>query len=865
MTTIYRALLLLLPGWFREEFAAEMTADFSDSLRDGRRGRAARLRLALTTVRDLIVLASRLHADAVRQDTVYALRTLRRSPAFTLAAVATLALGLGPTMVVANLVERVVLRPLPFEGADRLVSIWNAQPARNRREVPLSAPDFADFRDRQQTLDAIAAHAGTSVAWISSGDPRQLAGVLTSSDLFGVLGVQPRLGRPLTPADSAPGAPPVVVLGHQLWMTEFGGRADVIGRTVRVDGVVTEIVGVLPDGLEFPNGSQSFWMPLTLDPQQFTRGSRFLNSTARLRPGVTAQQAAADLNAIARALGETYPDTNHGQEVEIISLKAQLNGDAPRLLGVLAVAIVAVLLIACTNVASLLAVRASTRETELALRAAIGATGRRLRRQLLMEHLILAVLGGAAAVAIALPLHRTIVRDELLALPRTPESLGWPSYAALVLSVAGIAAAFAWLTSRRTSEHGATLLRAARSTGLGSQVRLRRALVVIQVAAALVLVVVAGLMIRSATRLAAVDPGFQTDRVLTFGVVLPGSTYNSAEQRQLFISRVVDELQALPGVAAASSGGYAPMGQMRATRRFAPADRPPPQPGAEPVAIDIPVGPGYFEVMGVPLIAGRTFDQRDVATAPPVLIVSEAFARDVFPGESAIGKRIAFYSSRPGATPPPTREVVGVVRDVRQDGVSRRPIPQMYAPYAQSSWGFTSFFVRVNGDAAAVAGSLQRAVSRVDPMRPIRDVLSTTDIVRQSLSRQRALTAVLGALAVTALLLATIGLYGVSATAASARSRELAIRTAVGAPHGALLRLLIRQGVTTGAIGVALGLGAALAVAGGLDAWLYETPPRDPWTFAATAALLLAVSTAATVIPGRRALTANPADVLRTD
>jgi putative ABC transport system permease protein len=866
---IYRALLLLLPGWFREEFSGEMTAVFRDSLADARREGAAPVTLLwIRTIGDLASLGWRLHAEATRQDVSYAIRTLRRTPAFTGAAIATLALGMGPTVVIANLLQRVVLQPLPFPESDRLVSVWNAQPDKDRHEVPLSAPDYVDFRDQRTAFEALAAHTGTSVAFVGAGEPRQVAGVLTTSEMFRVLGIQPIHGRALTPADSAPGALPVIVLGSDFWRSEFGGRADIVGQTVKIDGRPTAIVGVLPDGLDFPTGSRSLWVPLTLDPTTFNRGSHFLSATGRLAPGVTISQASDMLNGVARALAERYPGTNAGSLVEIVDLKQQLNGDAPRLLTVLSAAIAAVLLIACTNVASLLTVRASVRGSELAVRTAIGATVRRLRRQLLVEHLLLAVCGGALAAAIAVPVHRVLVESRLLSLPRTAApTVGWEAFAVLGVVVMLIGTAFARITARRSAadSSASALLSSGRQTGVRSQLRLRQSLVVIEVAGALVLVVVAGLMIRSAARLANVDPGFRTDSVLTFGVVLPGAEYREAASRLQFVNRVVEKLRELPAVRAAAAAGYAPMGQMRNTRRYAPEDRPRPQPGAEPLAVDLPVSSQYFEVMGIRLLEGRVFDNRDHATATPVLIVSETFARDVFPGERAVGKRIGYFSSRPGGVPPPPREIVGVVSDVRQDGVSRRPMSQMYAPYAQSAWGFASFFVRVDGNPDLVAPSLQRVVSSVDPMRPVRDVKPTGDIVRASTARERAMTAMLIALAVIALLLATIGLYGVSATAAAARSRELAIRAAVGAHPVALVRLVLFQGLATGAAGVALGAAASLAATRGLGALLYETPPRDPATFAATSMLLLGIAAIATYIPARRALATNPAEVLRTE
>ncbi len=867
-TRLYRTLLLTLPGWFREEFAAEMAAVFRDSLQDARRqGGAAPAALYLTTARDVFALAARLHLDAFRQDLSYAFRTLRRTPAFTAAVIATLAIGMGPTLVIANLLQQVVLKPLPFADSERLVSMWNAQPEKNAHEFPLSTPDFVDFRDGQANFAALAAHAGTSVAFVAGHEPRQVAGVLTTSELFQVLTVVPVLGRPLNRADSAPGAPAVIVLGNDFWRSEFGSRSDVVGAMVSIDGRQTEIVGVLPP-LDFPTGSRNYWVPLTIDPASGNRGSHFLSATGRLSGEATIAQASDTLNGIARSLAERYPSTNAGNLVELIPLKQQLNGDAPRFIGVLAVAIAAVLLIACTNVAGLLSVRASLRHTELAVRTAIGASLRRLRRQLFIEHLVVAAIGALGATLLALPMHRLLVEQRLLDLPRrTSATIGWPAFALLGVVVIAIGIALARVSARRPMLVGsaAALLSGARQTSHRAQLRMRRALVVAQVAGALSLVVVAGLMIRSATRLAAVDPGFRTESVLTFGMVLPMTAYPDPPARVQFVERVLGQIRAIPGVEAAASAGYAPMGQMRATRRFAPTDRPMPPAGSETLALDMPVGPGYFEVMGVPLIEGRTFTARDNADGRPVLVVSQTFAREMFPGQSAIGKQIGFYAARPGATPPPTREIVGVVGDVRQDGVSRQPISHMYSPYAQTAWGFTSFFLRVGGDPAAVSGMLQRAVSRVDPMRPVRDVKSTADIVRESLARQRAMTWMLGALAAIALVLASVGLYGVSATAATARSRELAIRAAIGAEPPALMRLMLTHGVVTGLIGVAIGAAVSLAATTGLGALLYETAPHDPATFAATAALLVTTALLATYLPARRALKMNPAEVLRSE
>jgi predicted permease len=861
---VYRLLLILLPGWFREEFSREMTAVFRETLQDaGRDGVGAWLSLWISTVRDIVALAIRLHFDALRQDLTYALRTLRRSPAVALAVVATLALGIGPTLVVANFVERVVVAPLPYAEPDRLVRVWNARPDRSQHHVPLSLPDYVDLRNGQEAFEALAAHAGTSVAMVTGGVPRQINGLLTSAEMHQVVRIGTSLGRGLTQADSAPGAPPVIVLGQSLWRTDFGGRADAIGQVVQIDSRPTTIVGVLEDTAEFPN----YWVPLTIDPAAATRGSHYLNATGRLRSHVSPTQAQEALNVVARGLAEAYPDTNRGKVLEVFGLKDEANGDAPRILAVLSVAITAVLLIAFLNVASLLTVRATVRGNDLAVRTALGASRRRLHRQLIVEHLVLTLAGGGVGLGLALGLHQFIIQQRVLALPRAASAFAWPALLVLVLLTALIGAALTRLTARRPSAHphAAALLGGARHTSHRALFRLRQGLVIGEVACALVLLVAAGLMLRSAARLSAVDPGFRTEGVLTFGIVLPEARYPQAADRVRFAEHVTSELRALPGVRQAAAGAYAPMGEMRATRRFAALDRPLPDTGAEPVALDLPVGPGYFEVMGIQVMDGRTFDDRDTAGAPPVMVVSAEFARRTFPGERAVGKQIRFYSSRPGGTPPPSREIVGVVGDVRQDGVAREPMWQMYTPYAQNSWAFLSFFVLADGNAAALGPAVERVVSRIDPTRPARDLLTTDAIVRGSTARQRAITWTLIALAAIALLLATIGLYGVSATAASARARELAIRAAVGAQPAALLRLILLQGLVTGLAGVVIGAASSLPAARGLEALLYETPPRDPATFVATATLLIAIAALAAYVPARRALRANPAEVLRAE
>jgi putative ABC transport system permease protein len=819
------------------------------------------------TIGEVGALAWRLHADALTQDVTYATRSLRKTPAFTLAALGTLTIGLGPTLVVANLIYQVVVAPLPFAAAHRLVAVWNSNVEQTRHQMPLSIPDYLDFRDRVPMFEALAAHTGTAVALVDGGPPRQLEGVLVTAEMFRVLDITPQLGRPLLPADSVPGAPPVMLVGPDLWRGQLGGSRAVLGRVVQIDGEATTIVGVLPEGLDFPHASRNAWLPIRLDPNQWSRGTRLFNVAGRLAPGVTAAQALDAMNMVARGLAETYPDTNRGRTIELIDLKDQINRDSPRLVRILAGSIAAVLLIACLNVASLLVVRASVRNQELAIRAALGATSRRLRRQVIVEQAILAGASGLIATGVGWTLHRYIVSTGALPLPTSASHFSWQALVALLVLVGVIAVTFALVSAQRVAAPGAGMrvLHAVRHTHSKSVIRSRQLLVLGEIALALVVVVSAGLLIRSAARVAAVDPGFRTDSVLSFGALLPTTAYPEPADRQRFVDRVVASLEALPGVRSAAVAGYAPMGEMRATRRVAPANTAPPPPGEELLALDMPVGPSYFEVMGLRLLEGRVITAADVAQSAPVVVVSERFAREVFPGQAAIGQHVRFFSSRPGGTPPAPREIVGVVTDVRQDGMTRTPIPQMYVPYAQAAWGFVSFFVRADVPPESLAPVVPRIVSAIDPLRPVRDIKTTAQIVRDSTRRSRAITWMMTVLALIALMLSAIGLYGVTAIAASARSRELAIRAAVGAPRGALLRLVVSQGLATTAMGLVVGALAAAAVTRALATLLYETPPRDPLTFVATAFLLLVVGVVATYLPARRALAQNPSDVLRAE
>lgn len=851
-TRVYQLLLHLLPRGFREEFGREMTQAFVDSRES-----------LLPCAGDIIALAVRLRVDQLKVDLRHAIRGLSRQKTFTVTAVMTLALALGPATAVFSLINGVLLDPLPMASdLDRVIFAWAANPERHRHEFPWSELNFLDHRARKQGLIALGAYTSTS-ATIGGDAPQQVGGAWVSEDMFDVLGFAPARGRRFAAADMQPGAPPTIILGHDFARTRFSGR-DPIGQTLIVDGQPTSVIGVLPAGVRFPPGEPDFWQPLVIDPATSNRGQTYLRVMGRLADGVTIAVVEQQMNAVAIDLERQYPENNSGSRVELVPAAVQLTRVARRVITVIGFAAVAVFLLACTNVASLLMVRTAAREMEFSVRTALGASASRLSRQLLIEHFVLAALASVAAIGVAAGVLRLLALTRLVPEHQIERAtLGPPAMVFLGALVSVTTVVLGWVVSRGATKAAAIAIGQRAQSSTRQVVRLRHALVSVEVGAAVVLLIAAGLLLQSAARLLAVDPGFRTDNVITFQVGLPMTRYPEPAARVRFIERVAERLAQLPGVEAAASGAYPPMTTMRATRRFAIDGRPLPPPGAEPLAIDLPAGPTYAAVMGLRVIDGRWIDDRDRADTPPVVVISESFAKQHFAGQRAVGQRLRYYSGRPSGPPAPAPEIVGVVSDVRQFGVAEAEAPQMYVPHAQRAWTFTSFFVRTKGDPRAVVASLPAAVHALDPERPLERIRTLDELVSASTADRRALSGLLGLAAAIALLISMIGVYGVTAAATAARKRELAIRAAVGATRRGLLQLVVRQGLAAALTGVVLGIGAGIAASSLLQSVLYEVRPRDPATLATVGLALLAVSAVATYLPARRAVTASPAAALR--
>jgi putative ABC transport system permease protein len=801
--------------------------------------------------------------EAVWQDATYGARVLRASPGFALVAVLTLALGIGANTAIFSVAAGVLLRPLPFPDADRLAMIWMDNTRIELREDWHSYPNYEDYRDGSRTFADMAVFNRGSWTLTGDGEPERLTGAHGSANLAAVLGVPPALGRWFTPAEEDAGTR-VVVLSHGFWQRRFGGRADVLGRTIELSARSTEIVGVMPEDFHFPSPETQLWVPTNTGPGARTnRDAIWLQVVGRLQPGVTVAQAQADLARVNAGLVERFPD-QQGYGVLVVDLHEQIVGRVRPAILVLLAAVGFVLLIACTNVANLLLARASSRERELALRAAIGAGRGRLVRQLLTESLLLAALGGAAGLVVGWAGLEALVRLAPSDLPRLQaiaidgRVLAFTAGAALLTGVLfGLAPAL----SVARVDPGRTLKDGGRgATGPGGA--LRRGLVVVEVALAVVLLVGAGLMLRSFVALQQVDLGMRTDRVLTARVALLGERYEPPAPRVEFFREFVERAEALPGVEGAAAIGTVFLSATPNSANFSIDGRPDFTPEEQ---IEVPIDsitPNYFEVMDVPLVGGRYFDARDTEASTPVVIVNEAMARRFWSGEDPVGRRIKYGRSSSQA---PWMTIVGVVADTRRTGYESAVRPETYLPQSQGTEFAMTLVVRTSGEPEAALAPLRGVLRDMDPAVALQAPGPLADRVREMTAGRRLNTSLLTAFAAVAALLAGVGIYGVIAHAVERRRRELGVRVALGASASRILGLVLREGLALAAAGLAAGLLAAFALSRFLASLLYEVSATDPATFAAIAGLAVLVACAASLVPAVRALRVDPVTALRAE
>ncbi|MGD8728043.1 MAG: ABC transporter permease [Gemmatimonadales bacterium] len=798
------------------------------------------------------------------QDLRYAFRTLKKSPGFTAVVIIILAVGIGANVAMFSVTHAVFLEALPFQDPDRLIlgrTTYSGQLSWN-----VSAEDYYDFRDQVQAFESLAAiRTFSNDGTVTGGvEPERVPWTLVSVNLFPTLGINPQLGRIFSTEEADLSAAPVVIISHGYWQRRYGGAPDVIGRTLVLDGQPTTIVGVMPAGFHLLYDAD-IWGPMQ-DGGPWTGVRRFHNWTVigRLAPGVTLQEAQNEVDVVAARLETAYPESNTDKGLRILNLQAALVDAYDDMLWMLMGAIALVLLIACGNVAGLLLARGLSRSMELSVRAALGATGRRIARQLLTESLLLALAAGVLGGVLAIVLQRTMV--GLISLDRLGiESVG-VSLPMLLFAV-GLSIATALVFGAAPAIHGARsnpaedLKSGTRTTGSTGVARLRSGFVVFQVALSVVLLIGAGLLMRSFLQLRGVDPGFTSEQLLTARVSLPAAGYGDAASRVVFYTGLLEEIRAIPGVRAAGAISALPVKDGYSNVRAWNPDNPPADAGAYRIAEHRRVMPGYFEAMDIPILGGRDVEYTDGGDAEFVLVISESMGRDLFEGENPVGRQVAVDV---GAEQPVIARVIGVVGDVRLQLTSDAPW-HMYYSYRQSPVFTLSLAVRAQGDPGALTQAVRDVLRARDTDIPLANVQTMDVVLAESIASNRVVTLVLAVFAGVALILAALGLYSVLAYYVVRRANEIGIRLALGATPNKVLQLVLHKGLVLVTIGLVLGLGGAFGITRFIQQQLFGVQPTDPATFVTVGIVFLFVGTVACLVPGWRAVRVDPARTLQVE
>ena len=807
--------------------------------------------------------------DTFFNDLRYATRQLLKKPAFTLVAVITLALGIGANTAIFSVVYSVLLRPLPYSDPDRIVV------ALHDGTKPVSPADFHDWGEQNTVFEQMAAASLWSPNLTGRDQPEQIRGLQATGNLFNMLGCEAAIGRAFTVEEDQKSAEPVVVVSDQLWKRRFGGDPAVVGQTLTLDGQSYTVIGVMPPSFQFPffwATRVEMWTPLKLEASDPNRYARFLRVFARLKPDADVERAQTEMSAIAARIAEAYPETNAGIEVTVAPLHERVVGKVRSTLLLLLGAVAFVLLIACANVANLLLARASARQKEIAVRAALGATRLRIVRQLLTESVLLAITGGAVGIALAFLSVRLLVAGlPADALPRQQGIgidtgvLGFTVVVCLMTSVI-----FGLVPALQSSKTDLTQSLKAGGKNQSGDVRgrnMRSGLVVVEIALAMVLLVGAGLLTRSFIRLQSIDPGFNAENVLAMNVSVAGTAH--APKRGEFFREIVRRMQSLPGVKSASAINHLPLSGDRWGTPLAVEGQPAPPPGQSPSATYRFAHTNYFQTMGIPLLAGRDFDERDNLEAPRVVIINEVMARRYWPGEDAVGKRIKLGRAESNV---PWISIVGVVKEVKQEDWAEDAKMEVYLPYFQSQryltdpaprYSYLTLVMRTDSDPASLAALARREVWAVEANAPISNVTTMDEVIADEVWQPRLSMFLLGGFAIVALLLAAVGIYGVMSYSVSRRAQEIGIRMALGAGSSDVLRMIAGQGLKLSLAGAALGLAGATGLTRVMSGLLYEIEATDPATYAALALVLIAVTLLACYLPARKAAKVDPMIALR--
>jgi putative ABC transport system permease protein len=791
------------------------------------------------------------------RDIRYGVRSLLKRPGFTLIALVALALGIGANTAIFSLVNAVLLRPLPFAEPDRLVWVWgNIKNGGNRASV--SPADFLDYRQQQNTFEEFAASLPLRLNYTGGDEPERLEASGVTGNYFQALGAKPAFGRLFLLENEKPGNDQVAVLSYSLWQKRFAGDPAIINKTITLNGKSFAVLGVMPPDFSMPRTSD-VWVPINfdIDPEMKMRGAHFLRPIGKLKAGVTMAQAQADTDAIARRLEQQYPESNNGWNLRLVSLREQLVGNTRPTLFILFGAVGFVLLIACANVANLLLVRAAGRQKEIAVRTALGAGRWRIVRQMITESVLLSLVGGALGTLLAFWGVELLVALSADSLPSTAQVridatvLGFTLLVSLITGVLFGLAPAARTMKLNLSE---SLKEGGRSGSEGAhRNRTRSVLVVLESAVAVVLLIGAGLLVRSLWRLQDTSPGFDARNVLTMGVNLPRAKYDKPEKSASFFAELESRVAGLPGVEAVGLVSELPLsGQLN--------DMPYTVEGRPPVSIDQAydddfrrVNTNYFKALGIPFLRGRNFTEQEVRQGAQVVIISDLLARQVFPNEEPLGKRLimAFGSAY---------EIIGIVGDIRHRALESAPAAAMYMPAYPGS---VNLVIRSKGDPASLAAAVRKEVLQIDPNQPVANVRTMEQWLDNAVAGPRYRTTLLGLFALVALALASTGIYGVMSYSVSQRTHEIGVRMALGAKRLDVMRLVVRQGMTLVIVGVVLGLGGAFALTRLMASLLFGVTAKDPFTFVTVSALLTLVAFVACYLPARRATKVDPLVALR--
>jgi putative ABC transport system permease protein len=821
-----------------------------------------------TQIREEIYRMNSLNfVESLWQDVRCGLRMLRKNAGFAIVAILTLALGIGANTAIFSVIHGVLLSPLPYNNPDRIFLLLESNPSRGFPQFSVSPPNYVDWKKDSTSFEQMTSIARGDFNYTGGPEPERLSGARVGWSFFEVMGATPAMGRTFLPEDDVMGKAGVVVLSYGLWTRHFGSDPQIVGKFLTLDGQTYRVAGVMQNGFQFPRGVD-LWLPSEFDAEALSpwaRGAHYLRVMARLKPGVSMEKAQAEMVAISKRLEQQYPRTNTGWTSKLLSLNEATVGNIRPTLLVLFGAVGFLLLIACANVANLLLARATARQKEIAIRFSLGASRMRIARQLLTESILLSGIATGAGLLLAEWAIRTLRTLPPSNLPRAAGiGLDLPvlAFAAGVAVLTGLLFGFAPALQITRGAPSETLKEGGRSSSAGRQ-GVRSALVVLETTLALVLLVGSGLLLKSFLRLQTVDPGFQYKNVVTANISLPRSTYSKDVQKIQFFDQLLQRIQSVQGVSEVAAASGNPMEGSNLSFSFMTKDLQAVSPGDQPSAGYYVISPNYFHTLGIPLLVGRYFDKEDSIGSPRVAIISQAVAHQFFHDKNPVGQTIAIGVGAPRPDGPLWREIVGVVGDVKDDGLSEASTMTVYEPYTQMGWDDMTLFLRSDSDPSQMAATVRSQVVSVDKDQPVGDISTGEQLMAQAVAQPQLRTMLLSLFAGLALVLASLGIYGVMSNTVAQRTHEIGVRMALGAGQSSVLRLVLGNGMRLTLLGIVLGTAGAFALTRLMKGLLFHVTPTDPATFVEVALFLFLVALLASYIPARRATRVDPVVALR--